>query len=151
MTVPQFRKWLESKIQWLQDFPSEERNPDDHIHAQGFIEEAYEHAIALRLPEAAEACRKGPTTIRLIECLNAIPESKTVLTPPEIAELLGTAPETVVGWIKSGQLKGSNLATDHRPRYVVQPDDLSKFLETRQPQPPVKRKPKQQSGYNRFS
>ena len=152
MTIPQFKKWLQQKIEYVQAFPDEARNPDDHIQIQGFIDEAYEHAVDLRLPDAAAACQPGPVAVRLLECLNAIPETKTVLTPPEIAEQLTTAPETVIGWIKSGQLKGANLATDHRPRYVVEPDDLAAFLTSRQPQPPATRKVKaQQSGYRRFS
>ena len=151
MNVPQFKRWLEQNIEYVQAFPDEARNPDDRIQIKGFINEAYEHAVALRLPEAAAACRRGPATIRLIECLNAIPDTRAVLTPPEIAEQLGAAPETVTGWIKSGQLKGANLATDRRPRYVVEPDDLATFLKSRQPQPPVKRQPKAKPAYKRFS
>ena len=56
----------------------------------------------------------------------------TVLTPPEIAKQLGADPATVLGWIRSGQLKASNLATGHRPRFVVQPFDLDAFLKARQ-------------------
>lgn len=56
----------------------------------------------------------------------------TVLTPPEIAKQLGADPATVIQWIRSGQLKASNLATGHRPRYVVQPADLDAFLKARQ-------------------
>ena len=150
-TIAHFKEWLEEKIEFLQDLP-EYGVEDDHIYAQGLIDEAYDYAVELRLPECVAACRKGPMTVRLLECLNAIPDTKTIMTPPEIAEQLGTAPETVVGWIKSGQLKGSNLATDYRPRYVVTPDDLAKFLESRQLQPPVPRKAKApQSGYRRFS
>ena len=151
MTIAEFKKWLNDKIEFLQGL-QEFGFEDDYIYAQGLIDEAYDYAIDLGLPDAAAACRKGPMTIRLLECLNAIPETKTIITPPEIAEQLGTAPETVVGWIESGQLKGSNLATDYRPRYVVEPDDLAKFLESRQPQPLVPRKAKtQKSGYRKFS
>ena len=93
----------------------------------------YNLSIELRIPEATEILGKpGPAIVRLLEALNAIPETD-YLTPPEIAEQLGSSPETVIGWIKSGQLKGSNLATDHRPRYVVTPDDLTEFLKSRQP------------------
>jgi len=56
----------------------------------------------------------------------------TVLTPPEIAKQLGADPATVIQWIRSGQLKASNLATGHRPRFVVQPVDLQAFLKARQ-------------------
>lgn len=56
------------------------------------------------------------------------------LTPPEVAKRLGVKPATVVSWIKSGQLKASNLSKGVRPRYRVQPDDLADFLDKRQPQ-----------------
>ena len=124
---------------------------EDYIHAQGFIEEAYQHAVDLRLSKAVAACRKGPVIDRLLECLNAIPASD-FLTPPQVAEQLGTSPETVIGWIKSGQLNAANLATGDRPRYVITPDDLAEFLKSRQPQPPQPRKLKPRTGsYRRFS
>jgi hypothetical protein len=150
MTVPKFKKWLESRIQYLRGL-DEIVNPDDGPYGLELLEEAYQFAIDLNLSECAKVC-KPPVTIGLLECLNAIPETKTVLTPPEVAEQLGAAPETVVGWINSGQLKGANLATDHRPRYVVEPDDLTAFLKSRQPQPPATRKAKAKpSGCRRFS
>lgn len=152
MTIPQFRRWLEAKIAYLQDFPDGARHPDDHIEIRGLIDDAYNHAVELGLPECAEACKPGPVRIRLLECLRAIPASD-VLTPPEIADWLATSPETVLGWIKSGQLKASNLATGNRPRYAILPDDLAAFLKSRQPDPPVKRKPKAKAtgSYKRFS
>jgi len=151
LCMNKFKNFLESKIHFLGNLPHAERSEDDCIQALESLEEAYNLAVELRVPECAEILGKpGPVTVRLLEALNSIPESD-YLTPPEIAEQLGAAPETVIGWIKSGQLKGANLATDHRPRYVVTPDDLAKFLESRQPQPPVKRQPKAKPAYKRFS
>jgi hypothetical protein len=63
--------------------------------------------------------------------------SRSVLTPPQVAKQIGCAPETVVGWIRSGALKASNLAKGERPRYIVDPDDLANFLRLRQPLSPV--------------
>jgi hypothetical protein len=39
-------------------------------------------------------------------------------------------PETVVGWIRSGELRAFNLAAKsaRRPRYKVSADDLNLFL-----------------------
>lgn len=34
-----------------------------------------------------------------------------VYTPRQVGEILGSAPETVIRWIREGQLKASNLAT----------------------------------------
>ncbi|BBO34201.1 helix-turn-helix domain-containing protein [Lacipirellula parvula] len=60
------------------------------------------------------------------------PGPEPLLSPPEVAELTGSAPETVIEWIKTGFLKASNLATGQRPRYMVKPADLDDFLTSRQ-------------------
>src|SRR5688572_25907387 len=54
-----------------------------------------------------------------------VPErlQRAVLTPPRIAKMIGVTPETVICWIRSGQLKASNIARGRRPRYVVVPAD----------------------------
>lgn len=128
MTVAQYKRWLTEQIEFLRGL-EHYQNPDDC--PQAILEEAYQTAIDLGLPEAAAAC-KPPATIGLLAALATL-EKRTVLTPPEIADQLGVAPETVVNWIKKGLLRGSNLATDFRPRFVVQPEDLEKFLAARRP------------------
>ena len=55
-----------------------------------------------------------------------------ILNPNDVAKELHVSPATVIGWIRSGQLKAANLATGHRPRYVVKRDDLNAFLRLRQ-------------------
>lgn len=60
------------------------------------------------------------------------PGPPPLLSPPQVAELTGSAPETVIEWIKTGFLKASNLATGQRPRYMVKPADLDAFLASRQ-------------------
>lgn len=60
------------------------------------------------------------------------PGPPPLLSPPQVAELTGSAPETVIEWIKTGFLKASNLATGQRPRYMVKPIDLDNFLASRQ-------------------
>jgi excisionase family DNA binding protein len=72
----------------------------------------------------------------LAACIAATKEPEVLpktLTPPEVAKQLGADPATVINWIRSGQLKASNLATGARPRYVIRPEDLDKFLGSRQP------------------
>lgn len=65
-------------------------------------------------------------------------------TPPEIAREMGITAEKVIGWIRRGELRGSNIAANlsGRPRYIVADDDLSAFLASRQPQPPAPRQPR---------
>jgi hypothetical protein len=57
----------------------------------------------------------------------------SLLTPRQVAKQLRSSPDTVLGWIKSGQLAASNLATRGRPRYVVTPEAMTDFLKRRQP------------------
>jgi len=113
--------------------------PLDVITATGKHKEASQLAAELHLHELMRGWDEQAGVLEvdryLVECLAGLPGPRAVLKPPEIAKQLGVAPETVVGWIKSRQLKGSNLATDARSQYVVQPDDLARFLESRQPQP----------------
>lgn len=60
---------------------------------------------------------------------------RTVLTPPRVAKQLGVDPATVIAWIRSGQLKASNIGQgDQRPRYRIQPSELESFLRKRQPE-----------------
>jgi len=42
MTIPQFKKWLKSKIQFLENLPHAERAEDDCIQALESQEEAYQ-------------------------------------------------------------------------------------------------------------
>lgn len=63
---------------------------------------------------------------------------RELLTPPQVAEMLGVDPCTVREWIRSGELPGVNLASDTatRPRFRVRPEDLDAFLERRSVSPP---------------
>lgn len=66
---------------------------------------------------------------------------RSYLTPPQIAKTLGVTAEKVIGWIRRGELRASNIATNlgGRPRFIVAPADLAAFLESRRPQPPAPR------------
>ncbi len=64
------------------------------------------------------------------------------LTPPAVAERLGVDPAKVLGWIRSGQLRATNLGDGAlRPRYRISEADLSAFLSTRRagPEPTISR------------
>ncbi|QDV73057.1 helix-turn-helix domain-containing protein [Botrimarina mediterranea] len=64
------------------------------------------------------------------------------LSVPEAAKELKTSEDTIRGWINSGELKASNVATGPRPRYLIPRDELNRFLKGRQPSPPPSRKGK---------
>lgn len=113
--------------------------PDDCADeiAAGIVNQV--SAWAVNNGHAALVCDWTPAASRvevrryLAAAIAATTPPPTVLTPPEIAKQLGADPATVIQWIRSGQLKASNLATGQRPRYVIQPSDLEAFLKARQP------------------
>lgn len=54
-------------------------------------------------------------------------------TPPMAAKELGVSEEEIIAFIRTGELRASNLAAkaNGRPRYVINPSDLAAFLEAR--------------------
>ena len=65
----------------------------------------------------------------------------------KIAKELGVAQGKVVAWVKSGELRGVNVATKpgSRPRFRIAEEDLAKFLKARtacdvRPPEPVRRR-----------
>jgi excisionase family DNA binding protein len=80
-------------------------------------------------------------------------QTRIVLTPPQAAKQLGVDPATVIGWIRSKQLKASNIGKGgQRPRFRIQQSDLEAFLKSRQQQSTEtnKRRAKQQSSEIEF-
>jgi hypothetical protein len=54
------------------------------------------------------------------------------LTPPAVGRLLGCGSDKVLGLIRTGELRASNLASgSQRPRWKINPVDLQAFLERR--------------------
>lgn len=63
------------------------------------------------------------------------------VTPPELAKVLGVAPEKVLRFIRAGHLAAVNLATpgrNQRPRYSISPEAVQDFLRRRTVGPPLK-------------
>lgn len=65
--------------------------------------------------------------------MSASTAKKLFATPPEIAVELGVRPETIVGWIKSGELPAVDFSRPdaRKPRFKVRRDDLKEFLARR--------------------
>lgn len=66
-------------------------------------------------------------------------ENRTKLTPPQLAKLWGISPNTIVSWIRSGQLRAIDISTRPgigRPRYLIDRRDIVEFEERRQVKPP---------------
>ena len=68
-------------------------------------------------------------------------------SPPAVAELLQVDPGTVRGWIVSGELRASNLASRSatRPRWRISREALEQFLAGRELRPTTIRR-KRSSG-----
>lgn len=62
------------------------------------------------------------------------------LTPPQIAKELGICRDTVLGWVRSGELKAVDVRNSgsFRPSYRIHPDWVAEFLNRRQVIPPPK-------------
>ena len=60
---------------------------------------------------------------------------------PEVAKFLRVRPDKVLSWIRSGRLRGYNVAEHEtgRPKYRVNPDDLEAFMLMRAPLQPTPR------------
>lgn len=59
--------------------------------------------------------------------------SQTKLTPPELARRWKVSADKVLHWIRSGQLRAINAATDPggKPRYLIDIADIAAFEEKR--------------------
>lgn len=64
---------------------------------------------------------------------------KTKLSPPQLAAQWGIDVQKVLHWIKAGELRAINLATDRngRPRYAIDVADISAFEAARAVTPPT--------------
>ncbi|MAT38732.1 MAG: hypothetical protein CL946_03930 [Ectothiorhodospiraceae bacterium] len=61
------------------------------------------------------------------------------LSPSEVAKALGVCHETVMLWIRKGELRAANVSRNRgsmKPRFRIRPSDLDLFLASRQPPPP---------------
>jgi excisionase family DNA binding protein len=63
----------------------------------------------------------------------AVPTGDRPLTVPEVAKFLRVRPDKVLSWVRSGRLRGYNVAEreNGRPKYRVNPDDLQSFMQQR--------------------
>ncbi len=75
------------------------------------------------------------------------------LTPPQFAETVAVSPETVIGWIRSGELQAVNVGSgSKRPRYRISPEAIEQWQRKRLVVPPPKptRRQKPAASYTRF-
>lgn len=62
-------------------------------------------------------------------------------TPPTLGDYLGVTPEKIIALIKRGEIEASNLTLDPhgRPRWVITPEAVQRFLAARRAIPPTPR------------
>ncbi len=105
------------------------------------IHEASNRAARLGLSKIVERARKiqkmatpGKAKAILAECLAALTPAETgPMTVPEVAKLLHVRPDKVLAWIRSGRLRGYNVAEKEggRPKYRIDRADLEAFTQQR--------------------
>ncbi|RIK73292.1 MAG: hypothetical protein DCC68_25165 [Planctomycetota bacterium] len=152
-----FANWLKKQlnaIDRLENHPDPPECVFDDVAAT--IAEAGRRAAKAGVVKAVEACqiRPGPVAISLArkilaECLAVIDNESGSLTPPEVAKRLGVSPETVIGWIRSGELKAANVGKGKkRARYRIEPDALAEFQQRRSnaPENPPQRRRRKSLG-----
>ena len=66
---------------------------------------------------------------------------RTKLTPPQLAAQWGIDVAKILTWIRSGELRAINVATDRngRARYAIDVADIAIFEASRAVQPPAPR------------
>lgn len=73
----------------------------------------------------------------LAECLALLPNEGPgeLLSPADVANMMGVSEDKVNGWCGVGQLKAANVNDGNRPRWVITRENLNDFLESRQREP----------------
>jgi excisionase family DNA binding protein len=101
----------------------------------------YSKYLAHTGDQTAAGCLVLAAALR--EC-RPTPRPDQPLTVPEVAKLLRVSPDKVLSWIRSGRLRGFNVAETEtsRPKYRVSPEELEAFINVRMPfQPPRRGRP----------
>lgn len=64
--------------------------------------------------------------------MNAAKFEDRFMSPPQVGRVLRCGADQVLKYIRTGELKASNLSTTgDRPRWKINPDDLQAFLDHR--------------------
>lgn len=154
--VKAFRAWLLEKQDELNAMHDWE--PDDQAWEASaiIVHEAGLLAARLGLTELYQTSRRFRSSVTtrdalayLSDCLKGLPKEKAdSYTPPQAARILGVNPDKVLNWIRSGELRASNLAKRQggRPKYRIAEEDLQAFKNRRAVQP--RTKPQRRPAWN---
>lgn len=164
MTKQELRRWLKATIAELNRL---EAYPDLPFHvfeeAAEVVRQAGRHAALLGYAAVARRCADCTTdalalsTARaeLAACVAAVDckaEKPDALNAAQVAKTLAVRKQKVLDWIRSGELRASNVGSGYQPRWRITRADLDVFLAGRNPTPrPSKRKrQRQDTGYTRY-
>lgn len=110
--------------------------------------------LTLLLIDVYERCRvrfafPADAAALLNYCLSSVPEEEIptqathpFLTPPQMARMLRVRYDKVLGWIRRGQLRASDMSENRggRPRYKIEWSDFYDFFKNRYVQSPAPRR-----------
>ncbi len=136
------------RVNYLMNIKKKLQSIFDEIEAVCDYGDSYDvvHVLDLAASAYATACQRGcdVTMPRLTSAHDAMrlagqllawasAEPGRPLTVPEVATLLRVRPDKVLAWIRSGRLRGYNVAEKEggRPKYRVNPADLEGFAQQR--------------------
>lgn len=125
------RRWLRSKLRWLQRHVNDIDEAICHDTAN-LMREARLRAMEAGLPDVAkllqcpvELLAPSAAMEYLSAALASLPDTR-LLSVPQVARRYGVSPAKVRGWITSGQLTATNTGK-RRARYRVTPEALAEF------------------------
>lgn len=98
------------------------------LHASGLTLSAGDNPEAVKT--YLSQCLRALQPKRRTRSTSPAPQSE-MLTPPQVAKRYGVSPDTVRGWIASGDLRAVSVGKGSRVRYRVPVDALEEFAAKR--------------------
>lgn len=114
-------------FEWIRNGELNAINISNTARPQYRVEVAEFEAFKLRVA-AAQGDRLQPRTVAQTPSPSSVRlEMKRTLTPPEIAKYFRVSNDKVLAWIRSGELRATNVSNCARPLYRVEESDFEAF------------------------
>jgi hypothetical protein len=139
MTERQLQTWLTEQLKLAEPLD----RPSDLADPQGVATTAAKkiallgHGGGQLLTRAYQVENSKQCAAVLAECLALLPNNGPgeLLSPADVAAMMGVSEDKVNGWCSDGFLKAANVNNGSRPRWVITRDKLNEFLASREPEP----------------
>lgn len=102
------------------------------------ITRAHQLALKAKAADAAKVVENVTAPLspragrRLLAAMMAtLTDKPDTLDPPMVAKELKVSPDTVRNWIRTKQLRATNIANKGRARWIIQRSELERFLRLR--------------------